>query len=61
MESKSRDREMRIEMKAASKEDVLAAIGQFLESQDWGRIGFEKDGESFSILATSEVEPSASS
>jgi len=55
--SENRDREMRIDMKEASKEDVLASISHFLESQDHGRMGFEKDGECFSLWATSEHEP----
>ena len=58
--SENRDREMRVELNGASKQDVLLALDHFLESQNWGRIGFDKDGELFSLWASSEVEPPTS-
>jgi hypothetical protein len=54
--SEHRDREMRIELKNASQEEVISALNQFLGTQDRGRIGFEKEGESFSLWASSEQE-----
>jgi hypothetical protein len=59
--SNNRDRAMRVEIKQGTKQELIEAISQFIGMQDWGRIRFEKEGESFSMLATSEVEPSASS
>ena len=56
-----RDREMRIEIKNGSMPQVLDAIAQFLGSQSWGRMGFEKEGESFSLWATSQIEPTSES
>jgi hypothetical protein len=50
-------KEKRIELKNRDKQEVLTAIDEFLQSECWGRIGFEKEGESFSLWATSESEP----
>ncbi len=58
--SENRDREMRIELKNSTQQEVIAAVGHFIGSQNSGRMGFEKDGESFSLWATSEIEPTAS-
>lgn len=55
--SESRDRAKRLEFRNRSRQELVAAIDQFLESETWGRITFEKDGESFSMCATSEIEP----
>jgi hypothetical protein len=55
--SEHRDREMRIELKNASQQEVIAALDHFLGSQNSGRIGFEKEGELFSFFATSGTEP----
>jgi hypothetical protein len=52
-----RDREMRLELKNASKQEVISSLEHFLGSQKSGRIGFEKEGEAFSVWATSEIEP----
>jgi len=43
--SEHRDRAMRIELKNVSKPELLAALDGFVESQEKGRIGFEKVGE----------------
>lgn len=56
----NRDTEMRIEVKNATNAETLAALEQFLESQKWDRIGLEKEGDSFSMRATSENEPTCS-
>jgi hypothetical protein len=55
--SESRDRGKRIELKVGSKQDALVTLEHFLETERSGRIGFEKEGESFSLWATSEIEP----
>ncbi len=49
--------ELRIELKNAGSDDVLAALKSFIQTQHVGRIGFEKDGGTFSMWATSEIEP----
>ena len=51
-----RDRGKRIEV-TGNKRDVLSALEHFLTTEDHGRVGFEKEGESFSMWATSETEP----
>ncbi len=43
-DSMDRDRAKRLELKNRSREEVLAAIDQFLETETWGRLGFEKEG-----------------
>ena len=56
-ESESNGRAKRVELKNGSKQDAMAALDHFMETEHSGRIGFEKEGESFSIWATSEIEP----
>jgi hypothetical protein len=54
--SDHRDRAVRLEMSHRTKSEVLSAIEAFLESETQGRLTFEKDGESFSLFATSARE-----
>jgi hypothetical protein len=57
MTMENRDRGKRVELRSGTKQDALAALEHFLETEHSGRIGFEKEGESFSLWATSEIEP----
>jgi hypothetical protein len=57
--SDHRDRALRLEMSHRTKSEVLSAIEAFLESETQGRLTFEKDGESFSLFATSGREKAA--
>ena len=53
--SENRDRVERIEVKG-DKQSVLAALDHFFETQTWGRMEFEKDGQSISLWISSEAE-----
>lgn len=56
-DSESRDRGKRVELQSGTKQDALAILEHFIETEHSGRIGFEKKDESFSLWATSETEP----
>jgi hypothetical protein len=47
---------MKVEINSNRKQTVLSVIEQVLESESEGRITFQKNGDMFSIFATSEVE-----
>lgn len=45
-----------VEVDKCSEAQAIAVVANFFKSEIAGRIGFEKEGESFSLWATSEVE-----
>lgn len=51
---------MQIELKNGSKQAALATISELLDSEVQGRIVFEREKDSFTVLATSEAEPTIS-
>ncbi len=58
--SKNRDRVGKtVQFEARSREEVLKAISSLLDTEEQARIAFQRNGEAYSLNATSGIEPTS--
>lgn len=51
---------MTLELQQVNKQEALAAIEKLFDGERQGRVSFERQGDQFTIFATSAMEPTSS-